>query len=294
MPVSVWDIDGIKPGEERNIVEILIPRCMYGIFEVSKGSDQIHSVESALQNSTTCLFLWDQYQGIDPNIFGEIQTRVDKAFIRSYMDTKHLDMEVAVFLRGHSKVDPNNSQVSIAKVGRLSRDYLGEIENLYEIIRVIDGGGQEMETKPATFREAKENVLRDWIAVCLNSRFPGGTTSETFSKRGKTDIRLHIGRVPVLVIECKLWKGAVQFREAIGQLLSYLTHRYSWGIIIVFSRNQEFTRVLQVIWDEIPKHKSYKHGRAKTDSSHFMSFNTLPSDPDKIVELHYLNYDLSM
>jgi hypothetical protein len=293
-PISITDIEEIQPGEERNFIEILLSSCRYAIFEISVGSDQIHSIRTALRNEVTCLFLWDQYQGKNPIIDADIRSSVSQTFVKSYAHTMQLDMVVGVFLSNSVKPSPTVSQSDGLLITKSPSVYLGKIEILYAIIRGIDGGGKEMENHPATFNSFNETQLRDIISVCLNSWQSGSASTETFSKKGKTDILLRVSSIPVLVIECKLWKGAVQFQNAIGQLLGYLTQRFSWGIIIVFSKNQEFTKVLQVIWDEIPKHTSFKFGLAKRDFSHFVSFNCLPTDSNKVVEIHYLNYDLSV
>lgn len=58
----------------------------------------------------------------------------------------------------------------------------------------------------------------------------------------------------VFVGECKIWRGPEAFREAIGQLLSYLTWRDTKGALILFIRNTDVTAVIEKAVAEIEAH----------------------------------------
>lgn len=148
------------------------------------------------------------------------------------------------------------------------------------------------ELSPLTYQKFEEEELRDIILSSLNSVFRGSATGETFSKKGKTDIYLNIPQGQILIAECKIWDGAKKFLETIDQILGYLTWRNSYGIVINFSKNKGFTDVLETSFEEIPKHSQYRKGIDKIEATHFVSYNSLPEDEKKLVELHYLTYNL--
>jgi len=156
-------------------------------------------------------------------------------------------------------------------------------------LRGVVGG---WELSPLTYQKLEEEELRNIILSSLNSVFQGGATGETFSKRGKTDIYLNIQQGQILIAECKVWNGAKNFHETVDQILGYLTWRNSYGIIINFSKNRGFTEVLETLFNEIPNHPLYRKGIDKIEETHFVSYNSLPEDERKLVELHYLNYNL--
>ena len=165
-------------------------------------------------------------------------------------------------------------------------------EKVNAVIGLIEGCCRSWELSPQTYFDFEEERLRDIILSSLNSVFRGSATSETFSKKGKTDIYLNIPQGQILIAECKIWDGAKKFHETVDQILGYLTWRNSYGIIITFSKNKGFTEVLESMYSEIPKHTQYKKGLTKIESTHFVSHNSLPEDNKKLVELHYLTYNL--
>ena len=62
-----------------------------------------------------------------------------------------------------------------------------------------------------------------------------------FSNRGKTDIYLDLSDGAVFIAECKIWRGPSVIVEAVKQILGYLTWKDAYGVIILFSRNKEFS-----------------------------------------------------
>jgi hypothetical protein len=105
-----------------------------------------------------------------------------------------------------------------------------------KILLVIRHEGRSFETTPTTFAKFHEEELRDILLAHLNGHFEGGATGETFRRKGKTDIRIEDKDRSAFVAECKVWGGAGEVTEALGQLLSYLTWRDSKAALVIFNK----------------------------------------------------------
>jgi hypothetical protein len=122
-----------------------------------------------------------------------------------------------------------------------------------------------MEKKPALYKDKDEEGLRDQFLFILETRYEGiSATGETFNKKGKTDIILKYtaDNTNLFVAECKFWKGASEFHQAIYQLFDrYLTWRDSKVALILFVQNRDFTKVLEIVNAESEKHEYFKKKR---------------------------------
>lgn len=165
-------------------------------------------------------------------------------------------------------------------------------EQLDSIIKVIDVDGRNFENAPGTYVKLDEPDLRNIILAHLNHYFPDDATGETFVNKGKTDIRLKVFEGEILIAECKYWGSEDEYSKAIDQLFRYLTWRYNYGLIIIFSKNAGFTAVLNKIKAATQKHPSYHGSFTELGPTHFRSVHTFPDDPQKKVELHILAYNL--
>lgn len=171
-------------------------------------------------------------------------------------------------------------------------DYVLDHEKVIDVVRILDNYGQQFEKTPKSFENSAENDLRNVLLVGLNGIFEGKATGETFMANGKTDIYLNIDKGQILVCECKLWGGGQVYRETIDQILGYLTWRNNFGIILSFSRNKSFTKVLKESETVIRKHDTFKDNFKTVSQTHFVSNHILPLDDLKKVELHHLFYNL--
>lgn len=167
-----------------------------------------------------------------------------------------------------------------------------EKEQFDGIMSIIDNCCKAFESTPATFAKMEEEDLRNIILSNLNGIYEGAAVGEAFAKSGKTDIYLKIDKGGIFKAECKYWRGAKSIQEAIDQILGYLTWRNSVGVVIVFSRNKGFTNVI----DEVLKAASHVASSLKSfkklDRTHFCGAYSLPEDDKKLIELHFLVYNL--
>lgn len=160
------------------------------------------------------------------------------------------------------------------------------------VIDMIKRIGRSFEVTPAVYTKLEEEDLRSIILATLNTVFEGGATGETFSKKGKTDIHLNIAKGDILIAECKFWKGQSEYSETINQIFRYLTWRQNYGIIITFSRNKDFSSVLEEAKKSVKTHNTFKADLRTLDLTHFESTHTFPEDKYKTVEIHHLFFTL--
>lgn len=171
-------------------------------------------------------------------------------------------------------------------------DYQLDRDKVVDIIRLMDSQCLQFEKTPKTYENLGEENLRDLLLANLNSVFEGKATGETFNNKGKSDIYLNIDRGNILVSECKFYGGEKLYQDTIDQLLGYLTWRQNYGIMITFSKNKDFTKVIEDVKSIITSHSTYQSGFKKIGDSHFISKHTLPTDDYKYVEIHHLFYNL--
>ena len=199
------------------------------------------------------------------------------------------------------KVVPNTTKVHIdAKkfvqlvkpIPRLPEEYFLEESILKEILEYVDNQCKSFERTPSSYKQLGEEQLRDIILSTLNGIFEGDATSETFIKKGKTDIHLKIKKGEILVFECKIWGGEKLYLETIDQLIGYVTWRQNYGVLIIFCKNKDFSKILAQLPNIIQNHKLYVRGYKKLSNTHFVSEHSLPEDTQKIIKIHHLIYNI--
>jgi len=165
-------------------------------------------------------------------------------------------------------------------------------DKFYAILELIMSSCGQFERTPSTFAQLDEEELRNVILSNLNSRYEIEALGEAFSKRGKTDIYLRVQEGGIFVAECKNWTGVKTIDGAVTQILNYLTWRDSYCVVIVFSKRKGFTKVLETAASHIRQLPSYIKAFKKIDDSHFSGSFALPEDEHKLVELHFMIYNL--
>lgn len=190
------------------------------------------------------------------------------------------------------KLNPKPIVKKMKPTPTIPEDYILDRNKVLDIVGFIDNQGRQFEKTPFTYKNLKEEDLRNIILVNLNNLFEGKATGETFSNKGKTDIYLYIDKGDILIFECKIWDGPKLYNETIDQLLKYLTWRNNFGIIISFVRLKNFSQILINIDDIIKKHPSYNTGFKTITETHFLSLHKLAQDDFKNVEIHHLFYNL--
>jgi len=165
-------------------------------------------------------------------------------------------------------------------------------ENYEHILNVLWHMVLVMERSPRAFRNMNEETIRDHFLVQLNGQYEGNATGETFNGAGKTDILIRINGRNIFIAECKFWHGPRKLLEAIDQLLTYASWRDTKTAILLFNRNKEFSKVLEVIPKIIADHRSYKRRHECALESGFMFTFGQPDDPNRELQLTALAFDV--
>lgn len=156
-----------------------------------------------------------------------------------------------------------------------------------DILQTLYRAGQAMERKPSTYINKDEEALRDLFIFRLEDRYDSATvTGETFNFGGKTDICLKDSatNANLFIAECKIWRGAKAFSEAIDQLFDrYLTVRDSKVALMFFVAGNEFNSILTTIKQEATKHKYFVSHKGEREKSSFSYIFHLPTDPEQKV-----------
>lgn len=126
------------------------------------------------------------------------------------------------------------------------------------ILSVLENMTSVMEQSPGAFRKIDEESLRTHFLIQLNGHYSGDATGETFNYEGKTDILIKKDGRNIFIGECKFWTGEKGYLETLGQVLSYLSWRDTKAAVLVFSRNKDFTGVLNKIEESTTKHANCK------------------------------------
>ena len=159
-----------------------------------------------------------------------------------------------------------------------------EMEHYEHILAIISSMVQVMERSPQAFAKMGEEDLRTHILVQLNGHYEGQATGETFNYEGKTDVLIRVQDRNIFIGECKIWKGAENFRATIDQLLGYAAWRDTKTAIILFNRNKDTSAVIAQIPELVKQHANFK--REVTNYKHESGFRfVLHHRDDKNLEL---------
>jgi hypothetical protein len=143
------------------------------------------------------------------------------------------------------------------------------------------------------FGGLREEDLRTIILGYLNAVFARpAATGETFSVSGKTDILLNVTGGAVLIGECHWWAGESTYVDKLEQLFRYVTFRQTAAMMITFSDRASLTEVVAAATTAIRAHSSVRSAVGEPASTRRTSSHKHPRDPEKIVEVHHLFFDL--
>lgn len=137
------------------------------------------------------------------------------------------------------------------------------------ILHVIDNMAHVMERSPSAFASMGEEDLRTHFLVQLNGHYDGQATGETFNYEGKTDILIRLNGKNIFIGECKYWGGAQKFLETINQLLGYSSWRDTKVAVIIFSKNKDFTNVINVMNETVKQHPNFKRDLGRKSETSF-------------------------
>ena len=171
-------------------------------------------------------------------------------------------------------------------------DYSIDDSDYDKIKNIINQACISYERTAITINKLEEEDIRNLLLSNLNSHYDSLATGETFSKTGKTDIRIQFKNKAAYVAECKIWHGPSEFNNAIDQLFGYITWRDVKTSLIVFNKNnKDFSALLNKIDTELNDHK-LKISCKRIAPNNWQCTFKKNNESDEKVELNVLVYDL--
>lgn len=165
-------------------------------------------------------------------------------------------------------------------------------EDYEHILTVLKNMVGVMEQSPGAFREIDEESLRTHFLMQLNGHFSGDATGETFNYEGKTDLLIKVDGRNIFIGECKFWTGEKGYLETLDQVLSYLSWRDTKAAVLVFSRNKDFTGVLDKIENITPEHSNFKKLVNKRDESSWVYLFGHKDDANREISITVQAYNV--
>lgn len=161
------------------------------------------------------------------------------------------------------------------------------------ILAVIRHAGISFEATPCTLAKLNEEDIRNLVLANLNTHYEGGATGETFRKYGKTDIRIEDNNRSAFVAECKVWSGPKAVREAIDQLVGYLTWRDCKAALVIFNKHiANFSDLIEKVPSSILAHPSLQVDGGKVRPGEWKYVLTADQDAGREVYLRVMVFDL--
>ena len=166
-------------------------------------------------------------------------------------------------------------------------------EKDYSYIKsIISQACNSFEHSPSAYRKLNEEELRDILLANLNTHYDSLATGETFSKSGKTDIRIQFENKSAYVAECKIWHGISQFKNAITQLFSYTTWRDIKTSLIIFNKEiKDFTSIVAKIKTELNTNE-LKINVSEISKNEWQCTFRKTLDSQELIQLHIIVCDI--
>ncbi len=182
-------------------------------------------------------------------------------------------------------------QIKIQNNITITDEIVLENEIYEDITNSINSLGINLERVNKIVRDLDEESLRDILFVALNQSFTGLVSTEAFNKSGKTDLLIRQKEKNLYISECKIWRGDIYFNEGIDQLLNNLSWRDLKCSYIIFSRNEDFTKVINKSIDLIKKHSLFLRDVKKLSPTCFRFYFKGKDDAQRqiLLSLHLFN-----
>ncbi len=165
-------------------------------------------------------------------------------------------------------------------------------EDYSNIKKIINLACHSMEKTAISFNQFGEDVLRDIILANLNSHYIEMPTGETFSRIGKTDIRIQFDNMAAYIAECKLWGGEKILKDALNQLIGYTTWRDSNTSLILFNKKvHDFNVVTEAIENFVTTHETCK-SYVRNSKNEWQCVFKKSIDTTEIINVNIVVFDL--
>ena len=164
-----------------------------------------------------------------------------------------------------------------------------EFEHILGVIRSM---ALVIERSPASFASLDEEAIRTHFLLQLNGHYEGSATGETFNSAGKTDILIRVDNRNVFIAECKFWRGAKSYEEAVDQLLGYLSWRDSKCALLIFNKTKDSSSVRakmhEIMTGRAEHRKTVSHDPQGDSRYTFVK----ASDPGREIQIQTMLFDI--
>lgn len=180
----------------------------------------------------------------------------------------------------------------VASIAPFAPEPVLGMQDYEHILSVIRNMIVAMERSPRAFKGMKEEDLRQHFLVQLNGHYEGQATGETFNFQGKTDILIRVEGKNIFIAECKFWHGPESLKNAIDQLLNYVSWRDTKTALLIFSRGKELSRVLSQIPEVVKDHTNFKRELSCSSETEFRFILHNRDDSNRELILTILAFDV--
>lgn len=164
-----------------------------------------------------------------------------------------------------------------------------EYQHILEVMRSMS---LVIERNPSAFATLDEEAIRTHFLLQLNGHYEGGATGETFNASGKTDILIRAENRNIFIAECKFWRGAKAFGEALDQLFSYLSWRDTKGALLIFNKTKDSASVRQKMHEIMQARPERKRTIAHDPNGDSKYIFVKESDPGREIIITTQLYDM--
>jgi len=160
------------------------------------------------------------------------------------------------------------------------------------ILGVLKSMALVIERSPASFASLDEEAIRTHFLLQLNGHYEGSATGETFNSFGKTDIMIRVDNRNVFIAECKFWRGAKSFSDAVDQLLGYMSWRDSKCALLVFNQTKDSSAVREKMHEIMTARAEQRKTVTYNPNGDSRYIFVKPSDPGRQIQIQTMLFDI--
>lgn len=163
--------------------------------------------------------------------------------------------------------------------------------NYADILATIKHMGSTYERTPRSYKDMKEEDLRNTLLAALNGTYLGGAVGEAFRNNGKTDICIEEKNRAAFVAECKMWTGQQAIADALKQLDSYLTWRDCKTALIYFVRKKDFLAILHTVEEALRAIPEMRQVQV-LDKNEFKCYMVSTQNPGQQIQVRVMLFNM--
>lgn len=304
--ISTFEIDGFSNLNNKEVLPTILYSLNIELSTLEKEENPQQYIDSLFNTEFKSYLEMIQYVNNDIYSYNSslkdiikdaLTTRKNKANSFSNLINK-LDIPL--------KVNPNASNIasvplipkkeikSFPKQSKPEENWCISDNDYSNIKKIISQACISYEHSPNVYQKLNEEDLRDILLSNLNTHYNALATGETFSKKGKTDIRIQFENKSAYIAECKIWHGISQFKDAITQLFSYTTWRDIKTSLIIFNKEiRNFSSILSKVKNEL-NDNPLKLNVTELSKNEWQCTFKRSIDSSEKIELHVIICDISI